>query len=171
MNERLILMGVIGKPHGVRGLVRVNTFTEDPDALAEYKLTDRTGRQFSLEWVHDNVAQLSEITPQGPRKITDRTQAEKLNLTELFAPRSALPEPDEEEFYLADLIGLTAQTDAGQPLGTIAAVHDYGGGVSLEITPGPLLVPFTRAAVPVIDLKTGHVIVIPPSEITGGAET
>jgi 16S rRNA processing protein RimM len=165
VTERLILMGVIGKPHGVRGLVRVNTYTEDSDALAHYPLTDRIGRRFSLQWVHDNVAQLSEITPQGQHPITDRNAAEKLTNTELFAPRSALPEPDDEEFYLTDLIGLAAQTETGAPLGTIAAVHDYGGGTSLEITPGALLVPFTRAVVPVVDLKTGRVTIIPPAEI------
>jgi 16S rRNA processing protein RimM len=171
VNERLILMGVIGKPHGVRGLVRVNAYTEDPDALADYPLTDRTGRRFALEWRHDNVAQLSEITAEGKRPITDRTQAEKLNLTELFVPRSALPEPDAEEFYLTDLIGLHAIDPAGTKIGTIAAVHDYGGGSSLEITPGPLLVPFTHAAVPVVDLARGHVTIVPPSEvIVEGAE-
>jgi 16S rRNA processing protein RimM len=165
VNERLILMGVIGKPHGVRGLVRVNTFTEDPEALAEYPLTDRSGRQFSLEWLHDNVAQLSEVTPKGPRPITDRNEAEKLTNTELFAPRSALPETGEEEFYLTDLIGLTAQSQTGEKLGTIAAVHDYGAGASLEITPGALLIPFTRASVPVVDIAIGHVTIIPPAEV------
>ncbi len=159
-------MGVIGKPHGVRGHLRVNSFTEDPDALAQYPLTDRAGRRFLLEWVHGNVAQLSELTPKGPRVITDRNEAERLNLTELFAPRSALPAPEAEEFYLADLIGLAAIGEAGEKLGTISAVHDYGGGASLEITPGSLLVPFTRAAVPVIDIAAGRVTVIPPAEVT-----
>jgi 16S rRNA processing protein RimM len=159
-------MGVIGKPHGVRGHLRVNSFTEDPDMLAEYPLTDRTGRRFVLEWVHGNVAQLSELTATGARRITDRNEAERLNLTELFAPRSALPAPEAEEFYLADLIGLAAIGESGQQLGTISAVHDYGGGASLEITPGSLLVPFTRAAVPVIDIAAGRVTVIPPAEVT-----
>ena len=170
MNERLILMGVIGKPHGVRGLVRVHAHTEDADALAEYPLTDRTGRRFSLTWMHDNVAQLSEITPTGPHPITDRTTIEKLTNTELFTPRSALPEADEDEFYLTDLIGLKAQSEAGAELGTITAVHDYGAGASLELSPGARLVPFTRAAVPVIDLASGRVTVIPPTEIIGGEQ-
>ncbi|MDD2795917.1 ribosome maturation factor RimM [Acidocella sp.] len=165
MNERLILMGVIGKPHGVRGLVRVNAYTEDPDALAEYPLSDRTGRRFSLEWLHGNVAQLSEITPKGNRAITDRNEVERLTNTELFAPRAALPAPDEEEFYLADLIGLKARNEAGVEIGSITAVHDYGGGPSLEISPGGLLVPFTRAAVPVVDIAAGHVTVAPPVEV------
>ncbi|HQT47166.1 MAG TPA: ribosome maturation factor RimM [Acidocella sp.] len=170
MNDRLILMGVIGRPHGVRGLVRVNTFTEDPDALAEYTLTDRNGRAFTLAWVHDNVAQLAEVTPQGPRPITDRNEAEKLNLTELFAARSALPEPEEDEFYFADLIGLQAVSSTGETLGKIAAVHEYGAGPSLEIQPGALIVPFTRAAVPSVDLAAGKVTVIPPAEIVAEPE-
>jgi len=160
--EKLILMGVIGRPHGVRGLLRVNAFTEDPEALADYPLVDKTGRRFTLEWISDNIAQLTE----NGRKIIDRNAAERLTNTELFAPRSALPEAEDEEFYLADLIGLQARDAAGAVLGTVAAVHDYGGGTSLEITPGAVLVPFTRAAVPVVDLTAGHVVVSPPAEIS-----
>ncbi len=160
-------MGVIGRPHGVRGLVRVNAYTEDPGALAEYApLIDRTGRQYDLEWVSENIAQLSEITAAGPRRISDRNEAERLTNTELFAPRSALPEAEEEEFYLADLVGLAARNAAGADIGKVIAVHDYGGGVSLEIGGAgtPLLVPFTRQAVPVVDVSSGHVIVDPPAE-------
>jgi 16S rRNA processing protein RimM len=166
MDDRLILMGVIGRPHGVRGLVRVNAYTEDAQALVDYApLVDKTGRKFDLEWVSENIAQLSEITAAGPRRITDRNEAERLTNTELFAPRSALPEADEEEFYLADLVGLAARDTAGSNLGKVVAVHDYGGGVSLEIGGAtPLVVPFTRAAVPVIDLPNGHIIIDPPTE-------
>ncbi|HEY1856969.1 MAG TPA: ribosome maturation factor RimM [Acidocella sp.] len=166
MTDRLILMGVIGKPHGVRGLVRVNSFAEESDSLASYPLTDRNGRRFALAWLHDNVAQLSEVTAQGNRPITDRNEAETLTNTELFTPRSSLPAADEEEFYLADLIGLKAMSESGAEIGTIAAVHDYGGGSSLEIMPGALLVPFTRAAVPVVDVSSGHVVIVPPAEVT-----
>jgi 16S rRNA processing protein RimM len=166
VTDRLILMGVIGKPHGVRGLVRVNSFADNADSLEAYTLVDRSGRRFALTWAHDNVAQLSEVTPQGHRRITDRNEAETLTNLELFTPRSALPEPEAEEFYLSDLIGLRAKSETGAELGTIAAVHDYGGGSSLEIMPGALLVPFTRAAVPVVDLDAGHVVVIPPAEVT-----
>lgn len=156
-------MGVIGKPHGVRGLVRVNAFTAKPAALADYApLTDKAGRKFALEWVMENVAQLSEITGSTRRKITDRNEAERFVNTELFAPRSALPATDEEEFYLADLIGMTVLGADGAKLGNVAAVHDYGGGTSLEITPGALLVPFTKAAVPEVNIAAGHIVVVPP---------
>jgi len=167
MDDRLILMGVIGRPHGVRGLVRVNAYTEDPGALAEYApLIDRTGRKFELEWVSENIAQLTEITAAGPRRISDRNEAERLTNTELFAPRSALPEAEDGEFYLADLVGLAARNAAGADIGKVIAVHDYGGGVSLEIGGAgtPLLVPFTRQAVPVVDVSSGHLIVDPPAE-------
>jgi 16S rRNA processing protein RimM len=166
VTERLILMGVIGKPHGVRGLVRVNAFTEDPDALCNYPLVDKTGRRFTLDWVNGGAAQLTERTAAGPRKITTRNEAERLTNLELFAPRSVLPAPDEEEFYLADLIGLTARNESGTTLGTITAVHDYGAGTSLEIAPGALLVPFTKHAVPVVDIAAGHVVINPPAETT-----
>jgi 16S rRNA processing protein RimM len=166
MDDRLILMGVIGRPHGVRGLVRVNAYTEDPEALAAYApLVDRAGRKFDLEWVSENIAQLSELTAAGPRRITDRNEAERLTNTELFAPRSALPEADEEEFYLADLVGLAARNTSGAELGQVVAVHDYGGGVSLEISGAtPLIVPFTRRAVPVVDICSGHIVIDPPAE-------
>jgi 16S rRNA processing protein RimM len=160
-------MGVIGKPHGVRGLVRVNAYTEDPEALANYApLVDRNGRKFALEWVSENIAQLTELNAAGPRKLADRTAAERLTNTELFAPRSALPEAGDEEFYLADLIGLKVSDTSGAQLGKITAVHDYGAGPSLEITGtgDPLLIPFTKAAVPVVDLATGQITVQPPLE-------
>ncbi|MDE8347105.1 MAG: ribosome maturation factor RimM [Acidocella sp.] len=166
MDGRMILMGVIGKPYGVRGYVRVNAFTAEADALADYPLSDEAGRRFSLVWLHDNVARLSEITSAGPRLITDRLEAERLTNTKLFAPRDALPPPDEDEFYLADLVGLRVVDEGGAALGSIAAVHDYGAGTSLEITPGGWLVPFTRAAVPEIDLIAGLVKVVPPPEVT-----
>ncbi len=158
-------MGVVGRAHGVRGLVRVHAYTEAPEALAEYPLVDRAGRRFALKWVSEGVAQLSEFCSAGRRIISDRGEAEKLVNLELFAPRSALPEAGDEEFYLADLIGLAVRDEAGKDLGTVAAVHDYGGGTSLEIAPGALLVPFTRAAVPVVNLAGGHVVVVPPAEV------
>jgi 16S rRNA processing protein RimM len=165
VDDRLILMGVIGRPHGVRGLVRVNAFTADPQALADYPLIDSAGRRFNLEWVGGGVARLTELTAAGARAIADRDAAERLVNTELHTPRSALRPADDDEFYLADLVGLTARDADGATIGRIAAVHDYGGGASLEIAPGGTLVPFTREAVPVVDVAGGHVTVIPPAEI------
>jgi 16S rRNA processing protein RimM len=166
---QLILMGVIGKPHGVRGQVRVNVFAEDPEVLETYTLTDRKGRQFALEWAHDNVASLSEVTAKGQRRITDRNEAEALTNVELFIPRAALPET--EEFYLADLIGLAARDETGAEIGRVENVLDYGAGTSLELSPGGRLLPFTKACVPVVDVAGGYVVVLPPDEIEVREET
>lgn len=165
MTTQLILMGVIGKPHGVRGQMRVHAFGEDPARLAELVLSDAKGRQFVLEWGHDNVAWVSEVSHGTKRRITNRDEAASLTNLELFMPRSALPEPEEEEFYLADLIGLRARTKAGTEVGVVANVLDYGAGASLELTPGGQLIPFNRACVPQVEIKAGFVVVNPPQEI------
>ena len=165
MDDRLILMGVIGKPHGVRGQVRVNVFAEEPEALETYTLTDHKGRRFALEWTHENVAWLSEVTAAGKRRITDRNEAETLTNVELFTPRSVLPETDEDEFYMADLIGLEARDVAGKAIGKVSNVLDYGAGASLEISPGGRLFPFTKATVPAVDIGCGFVVIVPPAEI------
>jgi 16S rRNA processing protein RimM len=165
MDSRLILMGMIGKPHGVRGQVRVNVFAQDPQVLATYTLTDRKGRQFALSWAHENVAWLSEITPSGPRRIEDRNVVERLTNTELFVPRAVLPETEEEEFYLTDLIGLAARDADGKAVGTVANVLDFGAGASLELNPGGRLIPFTRLCVPEISIAKGYVVVVPPVEV------
>ena len=161
-----ILLAVIGRPHGVRGLVHVTSYTDPPEALARYTpLTDHKGRQFALRWRGENIAELTQIPGT---KISDRIAAERLTNTRLYISHDQLPAPDPEEFYVADLIGLAAVSPKGQVLGRIETVHDYGAGTSLEIArPGaaPLIVPFTRAAVPELDLTRGVLIVLPPTEV------
>jgi 16S rRNA processing protein RimM len=163
--QRRILMGVIGRPHGVRGLVHVHSHTADPADLPGYgPFRDDRGRTFSLEWASEGVARVAEIVDGRPVPLRDRDAAQALVNTRLYVERDRLPPPeDEDEFYLADLIGLQAVTPEGRDLGRIDTVHDYGGGASLEI--GRLLVPFTRACVPVVNLATGTVTVIPPDEV------
>ena len=174
MGERRILLGVIGRPHGVRGLVRVQSYTEDPASLASYgPLTDERGRRFSVRWRGEGIAEIAEHRDGEVVKVADRTAAARLTNTRLYIERDRLPAPEEDEFYLADLVGLAASDPAGSPLGRITAVHDYGAGTSLEIeregTP-PLLVPFTRAAVPEIDIAAGRVVVAPPAILSLGSE-
>jgi 16S rRNA processing protein RimM len=164
--ERRILMGVVGRPHGVRGLVRVHSYTADPAGLATYgPLTDDTGRAWTLRWKGEGIAELRDA--EG-RPLPDRNAAERLVNARLWLDRDRLPPPEEEEWYLADLIGLQAVDEAGAPVGTVAAVHDYGGGASLEIARDgapPLLIPFTRAAVPEVDVAGGRLTVCPPAEV------
>jgi 16S rRNA processing protein RimM len=165
MPQDRILLGVIGRPHGVRGLVHVVSYTADPEDLAAYgALTDEAGRLWTLAWRGTGVAELRDT--EG-RAVTDRTAAEKLVNTRLYIARERLPAPDPDEFYLADLVGLAATAPEGAALGRVAAVHDYGAGASLEIAGDgvPLLVPFTRACVPEIDLAAGRLVVVPPAEV------
>lgn len=163
-------MGVIGKPHGVRGQMRVHAYGDEPERLAEHILLDAKGRQFTLEWAHDNVAWISALTDGKERRVTDRTEAASLTNLELFLPRTALPQTEEDEFYLTDLIGLIARTTAGQDIGKVANVLDYGAGASLEIAPGGLLIPFNRICVPHVEVQGGYVVVHPPEEIVVAEE-
>lgn len=157
-------MGVIGRAHGVRGLVRVHSYTADPTDLPDYgPFTDERGRVFTLRWSGEGVAELSELRDGVAFKVADRTAVEKLVNTKLFVDRDRLPAAEDDEFYLADLVGLAAVSPDGVALGAVAAVHDYGAGVSLEI--GRHFVPFNRACVPVVDIAGGRIVVALPDEI------
>jgi 16S rRNA processing protein RimM len=163
-----IQLGVIGRAHGVRGLMKITSHTADPADLTAYgPLSDAEGRFYALTWKAEGVAEVSRIVDGVPVKVTDRTQAEKLTNTRLFIDRSTLPPADEDEFYLTDLIGLSVADPAGKPLGTVSVVHDYGAGASLEIagTGAPLLIPFTAACVPTVDIAAGRLVVVPPDEV------
>ena len=161
-----ILMGVVGRPHGVRGLVHVHSYTAEPADLSRYNpLLDEAGRPWTLAWRGEGVAELRDA---AGRPLADRTAAERLVNTKLHIERHRLPAPDGEEFYLADLVGLEARDAAGARLGKVAVVHDYGAGTSLEIERGSLasvVVPFTRAAVPEIDVAGGNLTIVPPNEV------
>ena len=155
-----ILVGEIGRPHGVRGLVKLRSFTADPAAIADYgPLTDEAGvRRFGITLLAEGLARVEGVA--------DRDAAARLTGTLLYAERDRLPPPDEEEYYLADLIGLRAETEAGESLGAVRAVEDHGAGAFLVLEgPPERLVPFTRAVVPVVDLAGGRVVVVLPEEI------
>ncbi|HEY1414227.1 MAG TPA: ribosome maturation factor RimM [Rhodopila sp.] len=168
MSAGRIQLGVIGRAHGVRGLVKVTSHTADPADLTAYgPLSDAEGRVYTLRWKAEGIAEIARIVDGVPVKVADRSQAEKLTNTRLFIDRTALPPPDEEEYYLADLIGLTAVDPAGRVLGTVSMVHDYGAGASFEIagSGAPLLIPFTAACVPTVDIAAGRLVVVTPDEI------
>jgi 16S rRNA processing protein RimM len=157
-----ICVGRIGAPHGVRGEVKLWPFTADPLAIARYgELADADGtRTFEVEAVRPArdhvVARL--------KGVHDRTAAEALRNLELFVPRDRLPAIDmPDEFYHADLVGLTALARDGAALGTIIAVHNFGAGDLLEVKPRDggetVLVPFTERTVPEIDVAAGQVVI------------
>ena len=155
------MVGEIGRPHGVRGLVRLRAFTEDPAAIAAYSpLTDEAGtRRFAITLKGGDLAAIEGVS--------DRDAAQRLTGTRLFVERDRLPATEEEEFYLTDLIGLPAVTEAGERLGTIRAVEDHGAGPFLIVAGDRAehLLPFTKAIVPVVDVAGGRVTVVPPGEI------
>ena len=168
MGAARICLGVIAGAHGVRGLVKVKSFTETAEDLTAYgPLTDEAGaRRFELTVTgRAKDALLARI--EG---VADRDQAQALKGTRLYVARDALPALDEEEtYYHADLIGLAAEDRDGRPLGRVRAVHNFGAGDLLELDGGPdgpsLLLPFTQAAVPVVDLAGGRIVVEPPEEV------
>jgi len=166
MPDRRILMGVVGRPHGVRGLVRVHSYTGNPADLAGYgPLLDDAGRAWTLAWRASGVAALHDAAGQP---LADRAAAERMVNTKLWMDRDRLPPPADGEFYLADLVGMAALDPAGAPIGRVAVIHDYGAGTSLEIErPGapPLLIPFTHACVPHVDPAAGTLVVAEPDEI------
>jgi 16S rRNA processing protein RimM len=160
-----ILLARIGAPHGVRGEVRVKSFGEQPEALERYSpLAGADGRLFHVE----RLRPAKEVLVVKFRGVDDRDAAEALSGVDLYVDRSRLPAAEEDEFYHADLIGLAAFSEAGEALGTVIAVHDFGAGDILEIAPSrgtSLLLPFTRSTVPLVDIEAGRIVVAPPAEI------
>jgi 16S rRNA processing protein RimM len=163
-----ICVARIGAAHGVRGAVKLWTFTEDPLAVKDYGplLTKDGARQFELA----HVREAKDYLVATFKGVTTRDDAERLNGIELYVPRDRLPETDEDEYYHADLIGLAAVNAAGEPLGRVLAIHNFGAGDIIEIAPpkgATMLLPFTNAVVPTVDLAEGRVVIELPQEIEG----
>jgi 16S rRNA processing protein RimM len=162
-----ICVARIGAAHGVKGEVRLWSFTADPAAVADYgPLESEDGTQrFEIEAMRPAkdhlVARLSGVR--------DRDAAERLANTRLYVARDRLPEPEPEEFYHADLIGLRAESRDGATLATIVGIHDFGAGDLLELRPlgggGTVLMPFTAQTVPVVDIAGGRVVIDPPQDL------
>src|SRR4030088_980060 len=163
-----ICIARIGAAHGVRGAVKLWTFTEDPFAVKTYgPLVTRDGaRSFEVATAREAKGHLV-ATLKG---VATREEAERLNGVELYIARDKLPATDENEYYHADLIGLAAVNTANEPLGRVIAIHNFGAGDIIEIAPpsgATMLLPFTNAVVPTVDLKGGRVVIELPAEIEG----
>ena len=163
-----ICIARIGAAHGVRGAVKLWTFTEDPLAVLRYgPLATKDGaRQFVVTHAREAKGHLV-ATLKG---IATREDAERLNGIELYIAREKLPATGEDEYYHADLIGLAAVNAADEPLGRVTAIHNFGAGDIIEITPphgAAMLLPFTNAVVPTVDLAGGRVVIELPAEIEG----
>ncbi len=163
--ERVVIAR-IGAAHGIKGEVRVKAFTGTPADIAAYgPLEAPDGRRFEVETLRPAAGTSPDLLVVRFKGVADRNQAETLNGIELSVSRERLPAAADDEFYYADLIGLEARTVGGTVLGAVVGVENYGAGDLLEIAPSrgqTLLVPFTRAVVPEVDLAGGRVVIDPP---------
>jgi 16S rRNA processing protein RimM len=168
--EERVILARFGAPHGVSGEIRLKSFTADPVSVQDYgPLAAPDGRSFEIEAVRPIGGDMLVVRVRGVR---DRNTAEALKGLELSVPRRRLPEPEVDDFYHADLVGLDVVGVDGARFGTVAAILNYGAGDILEIDrPGAaaLLVPFTRAAVPEIDIGGGRLVIDPPAGVTEGS--
>ncbi|MFZ1922925.1 MAG: ribosome maturation factor RimM, partial [Xanthobacteraceae bacterium] len=155
-----ICVGQIGAAHGVRGEVRLRSFTADPAAIVGYgPLQAEDGRVLEIE----SMRPAKDHFVATLAGIADRNAAERLANTKLYVPRDRLPEPDEpDEYYHADLIGLAVVDRAGTSLGTVVAVHNFGAGDLIEVRQAEAeptqLLPFDALTVPDVDIKAGRLV-------------
>ncbi len=169
--DDLVLVGEFGRAHGLKGEVRLKSYTGDPLAIAAYgPLVAVDGRTFLLKKnarpAPGGAPDMLIVQVEG---VTSREAAEALNRTGLYLARDRLPPPDEEdEFLLADLIGLPVQDEAGTVVGSVVDVPNYGGGDLLEIAPAKggasALLPFTRAFVPVVEIAQKRIVAALPDD-------
>lgn len=162
-DNRRICLGAFAGAHGVKGDARIKTFTDAPENIAAYGPVESEdgARRFSLKVV--KILKDGFALVRAPQ-ITSREEAESLKGVRLYIERTALPEPAEDEFYLEDLVGLAAQDENGSPAGVIKAVYNFGADDLLEIGDIPnaknvRLIPFTKEAVPGVNLDEGRIIV------------
>ena len=158
-----VLLGEIGAAQGLKGEVRIRSYTQDPAAIAGYGvLEDERGRSIEIEQIR--------VTPKALiariKGVTTREGAEALTHTKLYIDRARLPPREEDEWYHSDLIGLAAFRQDGDALGAVVAVHNFGAGDLIEIAPAgggaTVLVPFTRDTVPEVDVEGGRLTLDPP---------
>ena len=161
--EDRVLLGDIGAAQGLKGEVRIRSFTEEPGDIVAYgQLEDEQGRAIAIASLRATPkALIARI--EG---VTTREGAEALTGTKLYVPRSRLPERADEEWYHAELIGLEAVGRDGAPIGRVVAIHNFGAGDLIEISPAAggesLIVPFTEDSVPEVDIASGRLILVPP---------
>ncbi|WP_174299690.1 ribosome maturation factor RimM [Caulobacter sp. S45] len=162
-----ILVGRVAGAFGVRGELRITAYTEDPLALLRYRALTREDGSAVLTLQTARAVKGAVIGRAA--EVASKEAADALRGLRLYVPREALPPPEEDEFYLADLIGLEAATLEGAPLGRVKAVHNFGAGDVLELDPGrggpTRLVPFTRDVVPEVKLAERRIVVVPPLEV------
>jgi 16S rRNA processing protein RimM len=168
-SSRDVLLAAVIGAHGVKGEVRVKTFTETPEGLARYmRLHAKDGRVFRIAQAKATRSDEAIVTFA---EVVDRNTAESLRGLELFVARETMPAPGKNEYYHADLVGLSAMDEADRVIGTVSAIHNYGAGDVIEISRGDggtLLLPFAKDFVPVVDLEGRRVVIAEPEEVETG---
>ncbi|MCC2096632.1 MAG: ribosome maturation factor RimM [Hyphomicrobiales bacterium] len=162
----LLLVGKFGGAQGVRGEIRLRSFTQDPLAIAAYQtlLDSSRQRRFRIKKARLLKDAVLIVQVEG---VSDRTAAEALTNIDLYIRRDDLPEPDEDEFYHTDLVGLDARLADGTVFGSVLRIENFGAGDILEIRQPDgeeVMLAFTKANVPEIDIAGGFLIVQPPAE-------
>jgi 16S rRNA processing protein RimM len=165
-----VLVAQIGAAHGLRGEVRLRSFTEDPMAVKAYgALQSEDGTQsFEIEALRPT----KDVLIARLAGVTDRTAAERLCNLRLYVPRARLPVPEDDEFYHADLIGLAAVAPDGREVGTVQALHNFGAGDLIEVKlahGATVLLPFTKAVIPEIDIAGKRIVVDVPADVSPGS--
>ena len=159
----LIMIAAIGQARGLRGEVKIKSFTDIPENMTDYgPLTDASGvERFEVKI----IGQTKGLMVARIKGVEDRNAAEALRGKELYIESSALPEPDEDEFYHSDLVGLQAELPDGTVFGKVTRVDDFGAGTVVDVVlveGGTIVVPFTLTAVPKVDIKGGRMVIDPP---------
>jgi 16S rRNA processing protein RimM len=166
VSANLILVGRVAGAFGVRGEVRITSYTEQPTALLDYKTLLREDGRPALTLTGGRAAKGGIVA--RAQEVATREDAEALRGLRLYIPREALPEPAEDEFYVTDLIGLEVVNPEGEPLGRVAAVRDFGAGDLLEVQPPQgqsWWLPFTKDAVPEVQADAGRIVAVRPDEV------
>lgn len=170
-----VCIGAVGGVRGLKGEIRVKSFTADANDIAAYGPVSIEGKEG--EFQIRVTGQVKGMVIARIDGIDDRDGAEALKGKQLYVPKSALPEAEDGEFYYADLMGMKAESTEGKPLGIVKAIHNFGAGDIIEIareTNGPaedgdakddLMVPFTKAMVPQVDMQQGRIVIDPPQNL------
>ena len=166
MSANLILVGRVAGAFGVKGDVRITSYTADPEALIAYRDLRREDGGPGLTLTSGRPAKGGVVA--RAKEIETREQAEALRGLRLYIPRDVLPEPDEDEFYVADLVGIEVRSLEGEVLGRVKSVRDFGAGDLLEVQPATgesWWLPFTREAVPEVRMAEGWLVAARPDEV------
>lgn len=165
---KLVLVGRVSGGFGVRGEIRLSSYTAEAMTLGRFGTLLREDGGVGLTLTAARPLKAGEIAVRA-REVETKEQADALRGLRLYVPRAALPEPEEDEFYLADLIGLEARGPDDALMGQVKSVQNFGAGDILEIAPaggGPTwYLPFTRDAVPELHIADGWLRAVPPREV------